>query len=104
MSSPSSVSEQDGAAVGVVDQNGGAVAAVIGLALQGLPLSVAPAVVEGGAAQHVPAVGGDLDITDDHVGVAGQVSSSLVEADPAAAIGVIDTALHAAPGHGLGAW
>jgi hypothetical protein len=55
------------------------------------------------AAQHVPSLGGDLDITDDHVGIAGQVASDLVKTDPAATVRVIDTGLHAAFGHELGA-
>jgi len=57
MSSPSSVSEQDGAAVGVVEQDGGAVAAVIGLATLGLPLAIGSPPFEGGGLERVVIVG-----------------------------------------------
>jgi hypothetical protein len=46
-----------------------AVAAGVGLALLGLPPAVPAAVVKGGAPQDVPAVGDDLDVADDHLGV-----------------------------------
>ena len=51
---PELAGEQHSSAVGVVEQDRGAVAAVVGLALLGFPATVAATVVKGGAAQHVP--------------------------------------------------
>ncbi len=79
--------EQDAAASGVVGQDDGAVAPVVGLALLGLPASVAAAVVEGGAPQDVPALGGEFDVADPDAGVAVQAPPGPVEAGAAAVVG-----------------
>lgn len=83
--------EQDAAAFGVVGQDDGAVAAVVGLALLALPPSVAAPVVEGGAAQDVPALGGEFDVAYPDVGVAVKVASGEVETSASAVIGGVDT-------------
>ena len=85
--------QQDGAALLVVEQDGGAVAPVVGLALLGHPGLVAATVVEGGAAQHVPARRGELDVAHDHAGIPVQIASGLVQPGPAPVIGDVDAGL-----------
>lgn len=63
---------------------------VVRLALLGFPPSVAAAVVEGDAAQDVPALGGEFDVADADVGVAVQVASGLVETGASAVVGGVD--------------
>jgi hypothetical protein len=70
--------EEDGSAAEVVEEDRRTVAAVVGLALLGFPGAVAAAVVEGRAAQDVPAVGDDLDVADDDVRIAVEVAARLV--------------------------
>lgn len=90
--------EQDAAASGVVRQDDGAVAAVVGLALLGDPAPVATAVVERRAPQYVPALRGEFDVADDDVGVAVQPASGVVEARTPAVVGGVGagTGAHAA--------
>jgi hypothetical protein len=83
--------QEDGAAAEVVEQDHGAVAAIVGLALLGFPASVAAAVVERRAAQDVPAVRGDLDVADDDIGVAVEIAAALVEAGAPTPVGDVDS-------------
>jgi hypothetical protein len=83
--------QEDGATGEVVEQDRGPVAAVVGLALLGFPASVAAAIVERRAAQDVPAVGGDLDVADDDIGVAVEAATALVEAGAPAPVGDVDS-------------
>ncbi len=85
--------QQHGVPLGVVQQDRGPVAPVVGLALLGGPLSVAPAVVQRRTAQDVPSCGGELDVTDHHVGVPCEVTSDLVEAGPSAVVRDVDAGL-----------
>jgi hypothetical protein len=74
--------EGDGRGLGVAEQDRGAVAAVVGLARLAAPAAVGVAVVERRLAQHVPVAREDLDVADADAGVAGQVASRQLEADP----------------------
>jgi hypothetical protein len=57
----------------------------------GFPGPVAAAVVERRAAQDVPAVGGDLDVADDDIGVPVEVAAALVETGAPAPVGDVDS-------------
>ncbi len=79
--------EEDRAPTRVEQEDRRPVAAVVRLALLGRPPPVATPHVEGGAAEHVPAVRGHLDVTDHDVGVAGQIAAGQVETRPSATVG-----------------
>jgi hypothetical protein len=79
--------EEDRAPTRVEQEDRRPVAAVVRLTLLGGPPSVATLDVEGAAAEHVPAVRGHLDVTDDDVGVAGQIPARQVETRPSASVG-----------------
>jgi hypothetical protein len=83
--------EQHRASGDVVQQQGGAVAAVVGLALLGDPGPVGSATLQRRPPEHVPAAGQQLDVLDDDVGVAGQVATDPVQAGAAAMIGDVDS-------------
>ena len=95
--------EQHCPAARVVEHDGGAVAPVVGLALSGLPAPIAAAVVEGGAPQDMPSVGGDLDITNDHVRVSLEVPSNPIETCAAAVVGAIHSDARGMLAHSSGA-
>ena len=88
---PELTGQQHVAAVGVVEQDRGAVAAVVGLALLRRPAPIPPAIVEGRAPQHVPAVGGHLHVSDHDVGVAPQVPSLAIEPGAASPVRHVHT-------------
>jgi hypothetical protein len=81
--------QQDRAARGVVEQDRRAVAAVIGFSLLNLPVPATATVVIGGAAQDVPSVRSDLDVADDHVGIAVEIAADLVKPGPPATVWLI---------------
>jgi hypothetical protein len=88
--------QQHGAPLDVVQQDRGPVAAVVGLALLAGPVAVDVPVVEGRAAQDVPAGGQELHVAHDDVGIAGQVLSGPVQTG--AATGVRYVEARAVPG------
>src|SRR6478672_6638056 len=83
--------QQDRSAIGVVQQDRRPVAAVVRLPLLRLPAPVAPSVVERCAPEHVPAVGCDLDVADDDIGVASEAAALLVQARSTPAVGYVGT-------------
>src|ERR1700712_3204915 len=71
----------------VVEEDRGAVAAVVRFALFGTPVPVAVAEVECGGAQNEPVRGEQRHVANDDVGVGREVTAGLVEVSAAAGVG-----------------
>ena len=87
----------------VVEQDGCAVAPVVGFPLLGHPLAVVALVIKSRASQHMPTLRRQLNVADHNTLVAGEVATCLVEPRSSPVVGQIDTgsSLGGRRGHGF---